>query len=155
MNTRLKTWLRRGGWIPLLEIALVAALGISLAHWTWIVLTPRAIAVSSLAGQPEAQRASPSIKRNLFGVAQEGKAALAADASPTSGVRLLGILSRGAKGGGRAIFVLENGKPKTVESSSQIAPGRVLKELHADHVLVARNGSIERMKLERSTAKRN
>ncbi len=153
MTARLGTWLRQGGWISLLEIALIAALGISLAHWTWVFLTPRAIAASAVAAQLEAQRAAPSLKRNLFGVAQEGKTTPVADASPASGIRLLGILSRGAKGGGRAIFTLENGKPKTVESGSQIATGLVLKEVHADHVLIARNGSIERMKLDRRTAK--
>jgi len=155
MSTRLKTWLRQGGWIPLLEIALIAALGISLAHWTWVLLTPRAIAASTLAGSPEAQRVALSLKRNLFGVAQEERMAPVADASPTSGIRLLGILSRGVEAGGRAIFALETGRPKAVESGSQIAPGLVLKEVHADHVLVARNGSIERMKLDRRIAKRN
>jgi len=155
MKIRLKAWLRRGGWIPLVEIALVAALGISLAHWTWVVLTPRATAASALAGPLEVQRAAPMLKRNLFGVAQEGRSVAVVDASPTSGIRLLGVLSRGEGAGGRAIFALETGKPKTVASGSQVVPGLVLKEVHADHVLVARNGSIERMKLDRGTAKRN
>ena len=155
MNARLKAWLRRGGWIPLVEFALVAALGISLAHWTWVALTPRAIAAPALAGQLEAQLAAPMLKRNLFGAAQEGKAVPVVDASPTSGIRLLGIISRGVGAGGRAIFALETGKPKTVEAGSQVVPGLVLKEVHADSVLVARNGSIERMKLDRRTATRN
>ena len=106
-------------------------------------------------GPAEAQRAAPMRKRNLFGVAQDGKAVPVADASPTSGIRLLGILSRGVGAGGRAIFALETGKPKTVEAGSQVVPGLVLKEVHADSVLVARNGSIERMKLDRRTAKGN
>ncbi len=155
MKARLKGWLHRGGWIPLVEFALIAALGISLAHWTWVVLTPRAIAASAMEGQLDAQRAAPMPRRNLFGVAQEGRAVAVVDASPTSGIRLLGILSRGVEAGGRAIFALETGKPKTVEAGSQVVPGLVLKEVHADYVLVARNGSIERMKLDRRTAKRN
>lgn len=155
MKARLKAWLRRGGWIPLVEIALIAALGISLAHWTWVVLTPRAISASPLASQLAVQPAAPMIKRNLFGAAREGKSVAVVDASPSSGTRLLGILSRGAGAGGRAIFALETGKPKTVEAGSQIVPGLVLKEVHADYVLVARNGSIERMKLDRPSGKRN
>ena len=155
MNARLQAWLRRAHWIPLVEFALIAALGISLAHWTWVALTPRVIAASALAGQLEAQRAAPMLKRNLFGAAQEGKAIPVVDASPTSRIRLLGIISRGVEAGGRAIFVLETGKPKTVEAGSQVVPGLVLKEVHADYVLVARNGSIERMKLDRRTATRN
>ena len=155
MNARLEAWLRRGGWTPLVELALIAALGISLAHWTWVALTPRAIAASALADQLEAQRAAPMLKRNLFGVAQEGKAIAVVDASPTSGIKLLGVISRGVVGAGRAIFVLETGKPKTVETGSQVVPGLVLKEVHADYVLIARNGSIERMKLDRRSATRN
>ena len=78
-----------------------------------------------------------------------------AEASPASGIKLLGVLSRGAAGAGRAIFALDTGKPKTVEAGSQIVGGFVLKEVHADYVLVARNGLIERMKLDRRVATRN
>ncbi len=139
----------------MLEFVLLAALSISLAHWTWAVLAPRPIAASSLTGQFLAQRTASTIKRNLFGAAQEGKAAAVVDASPTSRIRLLGILSRGTVGGGRAIFALESGKPKTVEAGSQIVPGLVLKEVHTDNVLVARGGLIERMKLDRRTVTKN
>ena len=155
MNVRLKAWLRRGGWIPFVELALIAALGVTLAHWTWVALTPRAIASPGVAGELETQRAAPMLKRNLFGVAQEGKAAAVVDASPTSRIKLLGIISSGALAGGRAIFVLETGKPKTVEAGSQVVPGLVLKEVHADYVLVARGGSIERMRLDRRSTTRN
>lgn len=133
----------------MLELVLIAALGISLAHWTWVALAPRAIAASALAGQLEVPRAAPMLKRNLFGAAHEGKAVPVVDASPTSGIRLLGIISRGVGAGGRAIFALETGKPKTVEVGSQVVPGLVLKEVHSEYVLVVRNGSIERMKLDR------
>jgi len=139
----------------LLELSLIAALGISLAHWTWVALTPPAIAASALPGQLDAQRAASIVKRSLFGAPQEGKAAAVVDASPTSRIKLLGIISRGAVGGGRAIFALESGKPTTVEAGSQIVPGLVLQEVHSDHVLVARSGSIERMKLDRRSATRN
>ena len=155
MIARLKNWFRRGGWSPLLELALIAALGISLAHWTWIALAPRAVAASVLSGQPEGERLNPSLKRNLFGVAPEGKANPVAEASPASGMKLLGVLSRGVAGAGRAIFALDTGKPKTVEAGSQIAGGLVLKEVHSDYVLIARNGSIERMKLDRRAAAKN
>ena len=141
--------------MPLLELLLIIALGISLAHWTWVALTPRAIGASALAGQLEAQRSAPAIKRNLFGVAQEAKASNVVDAAPTSRIKLLGVMARDNKGGGRAIFALETGKPATVEAGSQIAPGLVLREVHADHVLVARSGLIERMRLDRRGATRN
>jgi len=138
----------------LLELVLIAALGISLAHWTWVALAPRAVAASALSSQPEAQRLGATLKRNLFGAAQEATAAPVAEASPASRIKLLGVLSRGVAGTGRAIFALDTGKPKTVEAGSQIVPGFVLKEVHSDYVLVARDGSIERMKLDRRVAMR-
>jgi len=139
----------------LLELMLIAALGISLAHWTWVALAPRAVAASALSSQPATQRFSAAVKRDLFGVAQEGKATPVFEASPASRIRLLGVLSRGVAGAGRAIFALDAGKPKAVEAGSQIVHGFVLKEVHSDYVLVARNGSIERMKLDRRVATKN
>ena len=119
------------------------------------MLAPRPIAISSLAGQFETQPGALMVKRNLFGVAQEGKASAVVDASPTSRIKLLGVIARGVAGAGRAIFALETGKPKTVEAGSQIVPGLVLKEVYSDYVLVARSGLIERMKLDRRGATKN
>ena len=155
MIDRLRNWLRRGAWAPLLELALIAALGVSLAHWTWVALAPRAVAASALADPAGVERGVPLLRRNLFGAAQETRGSLVFDASPASRIKLLGVLARGAAGSGRAIFALETGKAKTVEAGSQVAPGLVLKEVHADHVLVARDGALERIKLERRAAAKN
>jgi general secretion pathway protein C len=155
MMVRLRNWFMGQGWSTLLEILLVIALGLSLAHWTWTILSPRQIAAPSSVEPLQSQRPASPIKRNLFGAAQEGKGSVVVDASPATKTKLLGIISRGAAGGGRAIFALESGKPTTVEAGSQIVQGLVLKEVHSDHVLVARNGVIERMKLDRRAATKN
>ena len=145
MIGRLKNWLRGGAWYFLLDLALIAALAASLAHWTWVALTPRAIAASALTSRSDLQRVTPTIKPHLFGAAQ-GAAAGAASASK---VRLVGVLSPRVPGAGRAIFALENGKSRTAGAGETIASGLVLQEVHPDHVLVSRNGAIERVKLER------
>lgn len=151
---RLRIWFRRGAWTPLVELALIAALGVSLAHWTWIAFAPAPVAASTLAESSGAASGGLTVRRNLFGAMQENKVPPVADASPASKIKLLGVLSRGAKGSGRAIFLLETGKAKTVEAGSQVVPGLVLKEVYADHVLVFRGGAVERMKLDRrATAK--
>jgi type II secretory pathway component PulC len=152
MIGRLENWIRRGAWLVLVELALIVALGVSLAHWTWAMVAPGAVAAPAPVNTPGSEGPVPAIRRNLFGVAQAGKGSPVTDASPASGIRLLGVLSRGATGSGRAIFALETGKPKTVEAGSQIVPGHVLKEVYSDYVLVARNGVIERLKLERRSA---
>ena len=155
MIARLKNWLWQGEWSVILELILFAMLGISFAHWTWVAVTPGAIAASTLVNRLEAESIAPMAKRNLFGVAQEGKMAAVADASPTSRIKLLGVVSRGVEGKGRAIFALETGKSKIVEAGWQIEPGFVLKEVHSDHVIVARNGLNERIKLNRRADAKN
>ena len=154
MMARLKSWARRGAWPLLLEFALYIALGVSLAHWTWVAVAPRTLAASAL-GKQGTELSVPEIRRNLFGAAQAGKGSPVADASPASKIRLLGVLSRGSAGAGRAIFALEAGRPRTVEAGTQIVPGYVLKEVRSDHVLVARDGVIERLKLDRRAAPGN
>ena len=141
----------------MLELALIAALGVSLAHWTWVALAPRAVAASALTEPAGAAPGTVPVRRNLFvfGAAQEGKGPVVIDASPASRIKLLGVLAHGAAGSGRAIFALETGKAKTVEAGSQVVPGLVLREVHADHVFVARNGAVERMKLDRRAAAKN
>ena len=155
MMDRFRNWFRRGAWSVLVELALIVALGASLAHWTWVALAPRAVAASGVADPGAAGNAIPAIRRNLFGAAQAGKGSPVADASSSSKIRLLGVLSRGAAGSGRAIFALEAGRPKTVEAGSQIVQGYVLKEVHSDHVLIARDGAIERLKLDRRATAKN
>jgi len=151
MMDRLKGWMQSGAWSLLLELALFIALGASLAHWTWVAMAPRTLAASAL-GDQGAAPAVPVIRRNLFGAAQAGTGAPVAEAAPSSKIRLLGVLSRGPAGKGRAIFVLETGKPKTVEAGTQIVPGYVLKEVQPDHVLIARDGVVERLTLDRRIA---
>lgn len=152
MLTRVKDWLRRGGWFSLLELALVAALAITLAHWTWVAVAPRAVAASGLPSRSDASHAGPLIKRHLFGIAHEGTVVGAADASPASKLRLRGVISPAVPGAGRAVFTLENGKSATVGAGEAIAPGVVLHEVHPDHVLVSRDGALERIGLDRRAA---
>ncbi len=153
MMARLDIWLRQGGVSAILEFFLIALLGIALAHWTWVAMSPRTIAVSELQSQAgEARAASAVIKRNLFGSAQDGKPAAVADAPSSSSMKLLGVIAREGKGGGRAILALDSGKVREVEAGWQISPGLVLKEVHADHVIIARNGVPERIRLNRRAA---
>jgi general secretion pathway protein C len=153
MTAWLKKWTWQGGGSAVLELVLTALLGIALAHWTWVVLSPRVVAASALQSQPDEERVAAAVnKRNLFGEVQAGKAAPVAEASSASSVKLLGVVATGAAGAGRAILVLESGRSKTVESGWQVEPGLVLKEVYPDYVIVARNGALERIRLNRRAA---
>ena len=50
-------WMKYEAWIDLLELALVAALGVGLAHVTWLAMAPRT------AGAPSALARARSRKR--------------------------------------------------------------------------------------------
>jgi len=146
----LKHWNLHEAGIALLEIALVAALAFSLAHWTWAALTPRAVAATALAEQIDAQPRAPVLERHLFGVTL-GDAQSAA--SSGGGLALLGVFSGREPGAGRAILARQGSRPVSVVAGESIAEGLVLREVHPDHVIIQRDGVPERIDLERRTAR--
>lgn len=153
MMARLDNWFRQGGLATILEFLLVALLGVALAYWTWVAIAPRPVAVSAFQGvEGEPRMAAVQIKRNLFGLAQGKTSVEIADAPPSSAIKVLGVIARSGQGKGRAILALESGKVREVEAGWQISPGLVLKEVHSDHVIVARNGVPERIRLNRRVA---
>jgi hypothetical protein len=140
--------LREAG-ILSLEIALVAALAISLAYWTWVAVTPRAMAASALVEQQAAQPPGPVARRPLFGAAQEGVQPVA-DAG--GGLALLGVFSEHRPEAGRAILARQGSRPVSVVVGESIGEGLVLREVHPDHVIILREGVPVRIALERRTA---
>jgi len=145
---RLKRLSLREAGIFLLEIALVAALAISLAHWTWVAITPRATAASALAQQPASPPRGALAPRHLFGAAQEGVEPVA---SAGGGLALIGVFSERRPDAGRAIFARQGGRPAAVAVGESI-DGLELREVHPDHVIILRAGAPERIDLERRIA---
>jgi general secretion pathway protein C len=149
MNGRLKNWLEGGALYFLLDLVLIAALAVSLAHWTWIFAAPKPLAAPAARAQVDSGITGHTAARHLFGVAQGSVAPLA----PASAkLRLVGVASPAERAGGRAIFTLENGKSMTAGAGEAILPGLILKEIHPDHVLVERDGLMERFELQRRAA---
>lgn len=149
MNGRLKNWLGGRALLFLLDLVLIAALAVSLAYWTWVFAAPRALASPLIRVQVDrGARDAPALRR-LFGA--PGPATASRPAS-SANLRLVGIVApdRGAKG--RAIFALEGGKPRTARPGDAVVPGLVLREIFPNHVVVEREGSAERMTLERKAA---
>ena len=150
---RLGNWIRATGWPDVLEFALLAVLALALAQWTWIVLTPRAVATSaesalSGASAPE-PRTFPS--SGTFSVLAR-RASREQGATPASSFRLLGVVSPGTAGKGRAIFVTDGGARKVVNAGDALSAGVKLKEVHPDYVVVTRDGALERIALDRRAA---
>lgn len=149
---RLVHWILRESWVAALELAIVMALAVSLAYWTWEMFAPRPVAmpalsvVSAESGLPAALAA-----RGLLG-AREARAQAPGQAGSAGGLTLVGVFAARAPGAGSALIGRGADRPQLVATGDEIAPGVVLEEVHADHVTVRRGAALERIALERRGA---
>jgi hypothetical protein len=140
-------WIKHEAWIDLLELVLVAALGVGLAHVTLLTIAPRTAGTPSAVAQSAQPQAGAAAARHVFGVpSSESTAKRAASAT---GLVLLGVFSNPEPGAGRAILGMQGSRPVHVAVGEPIADGVELHEVHADHVIVLRQGLPERIELER------
>lgn len=139
-------WMKYEAGIDLLELVLVAALGVGLAHWTWLAMAPRTAGAPSAIAQ-SAQPQPGAAARQVFGA--PGAAPTTKRAVTATGLVLLGVLSAREPGAGRAIIAMQGSRPALVAAGEPIADGVELQEVHADHVIVLRQGVAERIDLER------
>lgn len=135
MKGQHKNWL---GPHAVLDLALAAALALTLAHWTWALGAPAAVAAPSYAAPAALAAADAARLRGLFGAP---RAATPAAAGP---LRLVGVVAPS-----QAVFALQGGKPRAARPGEEIVPGSILREVHRDHVVVERNGAVERLGFER------
>ncbi|MDQ3260338.1 MAG: hypothetical protein M3Q00_06050 [Pseudomonadota bacterium] len=142
-------------WIGLTSFALLVLLCWLLANWTWI-FWPRpqnASSASANQGLPTFTPASAAeiIARHLFG---EPNAEVAA-ASPVVVASPLNAKLKGVFAGVPpfpAFAILNfNGKDQPVKAGTEILPGAVLETVFARHVLVRRNGAVEKIEFEGDT----
>ena len=132
----LQRWLHAGSAALALDLALIAALAAAAAYGTWVLLAPRAKAAPALGGEARALEAPSPAARRLFG------AAAAPQGASSGAVRLIGVVSPS-----RALFS-ENGRPRAAAVGVSVGE-LVVREVHADHVVVSRRGALERLSLER------
>jgi hypothetical protein len=123
-----------------LDLALIGALALAAAYCTWVWFSPRAKAAPAPAVQSRAQDAPSAAARGLF--------AGAAPRASTVAVRLIGVVAPG-----RALFIAENGRPRTAAVGESVGALELL-EVHPDHVVVSRGGGRERISLVRGHASR-
>lgn len=138
-------WIRHDAWIDLLELALVAALGVGLAYWTWLVIAPRAVAAPGALAEAAAVQPAAQAGRDLFGASRPAQRSVA---PASGGLVLLGVLS-GPDAHGRAILAGQGSRPVSVAAGEEVSDGVVLKEVHPDHVIISREGTPERIELQR------
>ena len=131
---------RSRDWLgTIVTIALTLVLAWQLAHWTWVFLAPRPVAVVGEAGGPVDLAA---IAR-LFGAS-----APAGRASSVSALKLKGVIAPTPGVAASAIFSTGTGKDIAVYVGREVQPGVKLVEVKPDHVIVSRAGIRERVDLE-------
>jgi len=142
-------WIWHDAWIDLLELLLVAALGIGLAYWTWLVLAPRAVAAPGSLADAAAVQPAAQAGRELFGTSRPTQRAVA---PASGGMVLLGVLSE-PDSHGRAILAGQGSRPVSVAVGEEVSDGIVLREVHPDYIIISRQGTPERIELERGGAR--
>jgi type II secretory pathway component PulC len=128
-----------------LDLALVAAIAFACAHFTSALMAPRALAAPSHVAAPGSIDSTAIVSRHLFG---GGDDRLMTVRMEGSGMRLLGVLAPG-----RAILAVGNERVRSYAPGETLSAGVILKEVHADHVLVTRDGAPERVGLDRRAAR--
>lgn len=122
--------------VSLATFAAFALLSLVLAYWAWAWLAPspapRAPAAAETAGRASSAGA-------LFGSAKDGAGA----AMSAGEVLLMGVVAESDGRPGHAVLRLGAKKTVAVPQGGDIASGLRLAEVHADHVILERNGARE------------
>lgn len=116
----------------LATLAAASLLGVVLAYWSWAWLAP-----APAARAPAIAHAAPptSSAQGLFGIAKP--------ASSASAVRLTGVVAASEGRRGHAVLRLDGKKTVAVLQGEDIEPGLRLAEVHADRIVLERNGARE------------
>jgi general secretion pathway protein C len=130
-----------------LTLAALALLGVVLAYWSWAWFAPSPAPRAPSAVQPGARASTAA---GLFGAAPQGAGAAAMGAGA---LRLMGVVAAAAGRGGQAVLRLDGKRSLAVLEGEDIAPGLRLAEVHADHIVLERNGARETLALPEKSAK--
>lgn len=129
-----------------LEITLVFALAVQAGRLAWLFVEPQpAVAAAAANRAPDAAPDFSVFERFDAFFRTGAQSSLAeATAAGSSQMRLFGVRSDGA-GGGSAIIGLADGRQVSVGVGEAVEPGLVLQSVGADHVVLARGGSLSRL----------
>lgn len=123
--------------VSLVTLAALLLLGVVLAYWTWVWFAPRPEPRAQPLADPVGRIASAN---SLFGSVRRDRNI----AAPTGiAIKLLGVVAASGGRRGYAVVQLEARQILAVHEGEDIAPGIRLAEVHADHVILERNGTRE------------
>ena len=145
------SWVRER-WPDALTFLALALLCWVLARWTWVLFAPNVPVVPPATPQPvDIDAALQTVLRaRLFSGSSAG--AEPAAVATSRDVQLAGVLATAPQGRGWALLQLEGKRHQVAVSGDDIAPGLMLEQVFADHVVVRREGNRERIDLARRVA---
>ena len=136
-------------WVDVLTILLIVLLCWLLARWTWLVILPAGRGESSAESLLSASSAANVVSaRHLFGLYVKQTQAPAIETT-ISGLKLRGVFAPIGLLPGFAVFYIEGKNNQPVRVGDDVTSGIILKEVHPAHVLLSRQGVLERLNLER------
>ena len=120
--------------VSLVTLAALVLLGLTLAYWTWSWFAPRA--------QPRVPSVVESVGNAASASALFGNVPRSRNAAAPTGIaiKLLGLVASSRSESGYAVVQLEAKQNRAVREGEDIAPGIRLAEVHADHIILERNG---------------
>jgi general secretion pathway protein C len=115
----------------------------TLAHWTWVFVTPRQQSQTAVTAAPVLNKvlAEKAVALHWFGSSAPAGAE-SAPAGALSNIEVRGIYAARNGLSGFAVLVLD-GRPVSAVLGKEFAPGVVLHAVYADRVEIQRNGQIE------------
>lgn len=132
--------------VAMLAIALAVALCWLLARWTWVFLAP-AVPLASVAKPAVTDSIDPIIGARLFGGAGRDMPAGQAQAATSLNLKLRGVFAAGGPAGATAV-INAGARDDAFRVGDAVLPGVLLEAVFPDHVLLRRQGALERLNLE-------
>ena len=120
-------------------VALVLVLAYQLAHWTWVFVSPPAVASPS----SETEGVNLGAIARLFGASAPD-----APVASSGSLRLKGVIAPGSGPMASAIFSTGSGKDITVLVDREVQQGVKLAEVKPEFVVISRAGARERIDLD-------
>jgi len=151
LDPRARAELWRGAVRSGVEIALVLVLAVQAARAVWIIAEPSGPFGSSAAEAVAAHDRELSLLRTFNAFAPRTPVAVTTEG--IEGLTLFGVRAE-SRGAGSAI-IASAGKQTVYWVGEEVAPGAVLKEIAADHVVVAHGNSTSRLALVARAAQPN
>lgn len=127
--------------VSALTFTTLVLLGVVLAYWAWAWFAPRA---EPKAEASAVQSGSVASAAGIFGIVPRNQES----ATPTGiAIKLLGVVAGSGGRRGYAVVQLEAKQILAVHEGEDIAPGIRLAEVHAENIILERNGLRESLAL--------